>query len=245
MKWTDYVGKVKSMYQSFLSETIMSPYTSKHFSPADLDRIKQAVNDAERRTSGEIVPYVVDESDRYYETAWQWGSLVGIMLFSLFVIVREFTDIWLSLTFPEIAFTVVAGGIGSGLSIHFIPSLKRLFTPRDMIDRRVAQRATEAFVAEEVFNTRERTGILIFLSMLEHRVLVVGDSGINAKVKQSDWEEIAQQIVSGIRAGKPADALVEAIGMCGSLLERQGVKLRKDDRDELSDSLRMGPEGRP
>jgi putative membrane protein len=91
-----------------------------------------------------------------------------------------------------------------------------------------------------VFATRDRTGILIFLSLLEHKVRVLGDSGINAKVQQSDWDGVTQLIVSGIRERRATDGLVAAIRECGRLLDAHGFRRRSDDKDELSDNLRMG-----
>ncbi len=104
--------------------------------------------------------------------------------------------------------------------------------------RRVGRRASVAFLEEEVFKTRERTGILIFVSLFERRVVVLGDEGIHRRVKPGEWEGIVADIVAGIRARRPADALIEAIGRCGALLERRGVELRPDDKDELADGLR-------
>jgi putative membrane protein len=71
-------------------------------------------------------------------------------------------------------------------------------------------------------------------------VLVVGDSGINAKVKQAEWEDVVQRVVGAIRAGKPAEGLIAAIQQCGVLLQKREVERRADDRDELADSLRIG-----
>ncbi|RPH37202.1 hypothetical protein EHM92_03310 [bacterium] len=119
-----------------------------------------------------------------------------------------------------------------------IPPLKRWFAGNLLMERRVAQRAAEAFVSEEVFKTRERTGIMIFLSILEHKVLVLGDSGINAKVKSEEWDDVVKRIVTGIRSGKPAEGLIDGIAQCGVLLQKHGVAIRQDDSDELSDSLR-------
>lgn len=125
------------------------------------------------------------------------------------------------------------------LLVRFVPAAKRLFAGRALLERRVAQRAAEAFISEEVFKTRDRTGILIFLSLLERKVLVVGDAGINAKVEKNDWHDIVGRVVKGIRTGKPAEGLIEAIQQCGELLQRHGVTIRPDDQDELPDSLRL------
>jgi putative membrane protein len=97
----------------------------------------------------------------------------------------------------------------------------------------------KAFVEEEVFATRDRTGILLFISLLEHRIEVLGDTGINEKVDTDEWVDVVLHIREGIRQGKLAEGLVEAIGMCGKLLERGGVTLREDDINELPDKVRL------
>lgn len=210
------------------------------FSPADFERITVAVKEAERKTAGEIVPYVVERSDSYEQAVWRGGFVFGFIALSTFVFVRMFTTAWLPVDTTEMALaTFVACGAGL-LLVKFIPALKRFFAGNRLIDRRASQRAAEAFITEEVFNTRDRTGILIFLSLLERKVVVVGDSGINAKVEPSEWEEIVQRIVTGIRSGKPAEGLIEAIQQCGVLLQKRGVKIRPDDTDELTDALRTG-----
>ena len=78
-----------------------------------------------------------------------------------------------------------------------------------------------------------------FFGLLERRVLVLGDTGINQKVKLEEWQDVVATVIAGIRAGSPVDGLVNAIQKCGALLERKGVNIRPDDRDELSDALRI------
>ena len=97
----------------------------------------------------------------------------------------------------------------------------------------------KAFVDEEVFSTRDRTGILIFISLLEHRIEVLGDTGINNKVSSDEWIDVVGRIRDGIRSGKTAEGMIEAIDMCGRLLERSGVEIREDDTDELPNTLRI------
>ena len=120
--------------------------------------------------------------------------------------------------------------------------MRRLVLSGEEMDREVRQRAVEAFVEHEVFATRERTGVLIFLSLFERRVVVLGDSGINARVKPGEWDGIVAGIVAGIKRGQPGQALVEAIGRCGELLQREGVERRADDANELPDRLHLEAE---
>lgn len=211
---------------------------SRYFSPQDLERISAAVREAEQKTSGEIVPYFVRQSDRYEEAVWRGAAFLAFTVLGGVTIVRLFTEVWLPLDTVELALlTMGAGGMGA-LLVGLIPPLKRFLSGDELIDRRVALRAADAFISEEVFRTRDRTGILIFLSLLEHKVLVVGDVGINAKVDRSEWEDVVARIVRGVNAGTPVEGLIDAIRQCGVLLERHGVKIRRDDRNELSNVLR-------
>jgi len=217
----------------------MSHTVSKFFTSADQNRIVAAVKEAEGKTSGEIVPYVVGYSDLYEEAEWRAGGLFGVALVLMVIILQVFTSIWLPVGLLQILLVILLGAAIGMLLGRFVAPFRRFFAGNALLERRVAQRAAEAFVAEEVFKTKNRTGILIFLSLFERKVLVVGDAGINAKVAKDDWHDIVDRVVKGIRAGRPADGLIEAIQQCGQLLQQHGVSIRPDDQDELPDSLRL------
>jgi putative membrane protein len=210
------------------------------FSQAELDKVTEAVRAAESKTSGEIVPYCVQRSDDYSIAHWRGGVLLAAFAMLASLIIHTMSRSWLPYGILEMSGTTVAAFLLGVLLARTAPPFKRLLLSHTLIDRRVSQRASLAFVTEEVFRTRERTGILIFLSFFERKVVVLGDSGINAKVKQSDWDNIVQSLVASIRQDKTIDGLVEAIRLCGDLLQQHGVERRRDDTDELSDSLRVG-----
>jgi putative membrane protein len=210
------------------------------FSAEDRERIRAAVQEAEKTTSGEIVPYVVAESDPYHESVWRGGALFGAAVLAVGALLHDTFVMFSGVTVTQ---TVLAGFVGFALGavlVRWIPALKRLLADQTTIERRVAARAATAFVDEEVFSTRDRSGILLFVSLLEHKVLVMGDAGINARVEQSAWSAIVEMVVDGIAKGAATEGLVRAIGECGALLTRSGLKIRPDDTDELSDSLRIG-----
>lgn len=213
---------------------------SQHFfKDTELEAIRHAVAEAEARTSGEIVPYVVDASDDYPGAVWKGialGAFAGPLIAEWIYFLGDF---WGGLLPLWIALPAAAGGAVGFLLTNFVPSIKR-WMAGDLLDLRTRQRAEMAFVEQEVFRTRERTGILLLVSLFEHRVVVLGDSGINQKVEQGQWDGIVQTVVAGIRAGKPGEALATAIRQCGELLERHGVARQADDRNELPDELRRG-----
>ncbi|MGH7491424.1 MAG: TPM domain-containing protein [bacterium] len=217
----------------------MSTFIPFLFSATEREQIASAVKAAEGNTAGEIVPYVVERSDDYEVALWRGGWSLSLLVLTALLLVRVFTSLWLDLRFAQTATLILlAQGLGM-LAVFFVPGLKRFFAGQDLIEQCVTRRATQAFLHEEIFKTRDRTGILVFLSLLEHKVVVMGDTGINAKVEQPDWNEVVQLLVAGMRAGEPAQALISAIQKCGELLQRKGVARHPDDTDELTDALRL------
>ena len=210
--------------------------------PEEQERIRQAVREAEQRTSGEIVPYIVYQSDDYEVAYWRGGllgMLLGMVLASgIYLFYTGWGMAWLHTPWGLMLFLLGLGAVSMG-AVHGIPRLKRWMAGQDNIVEQVHKRAMVAFVEEEVFNTRDRTGILIFVSLFERWVEIIGDAGINAKVSPSDWVAIVQHIRQGLRQGRLADALVEAIRECGELLERAGVAIRAEDTNELSNRPRL------
>ena len=212
------------------------------FSPDELAEIERAVKAAERRTSGEIVPYVVGRSDDYPQAAWK-GACAGALVAALAAAaVRAWGGFWGPAPAWWLALPPLAGAALGLLAVALVPPLRRALVAGADLEEAVGRRAGLAFLEQEVFKTAERTGILIFLSLFERRVVVLGDAGINRAVAKEDWEGIVAEIVAGIRAGTPGAALSRAIGRCGELLERHRVVRRADDRDELPDYLRIKPE---
>lgn len=212
----------------------------KMFSRDDLDAISSAVKAAEHDTSGEIVPYIVGQSDAYDEASLR-GALIGALLpASISLSINSLTTIWTTLNATELAIAVMIWSVLGWLAVLSFPPLKRFLAGRSLMEHRVAQRAREAFLSEELFRTKDRTGILIFVSLLEHHVIVMADSGISARVAEKEWQSIVDQIVGGIKTGHPKEALIEAITRCGTLLTQHGVAILPDDRNELPDTLRTG-----
>lgn len=208
------------------------------FRESDLEAIQAAVRDAEAGTSGEIVPYVVSESDSYPGAVWKgtaFGALAGP---AAALAVYLAAGLWGSHPALWIALPAMAGAAAGYLATAFVAPLKRLLAGDDVMELRVRRRASVAFLEQEVFRTRERTGILLFLSLFEHRVIVLGDSGIHEKVGPGEWDGIVATIVEGVREGEPGEALAAAVRSCGDLLRRHGVERRPDDRNELPDDLR-------
>ena len=208
------------------------------FSDADLEAIREATAEAEAKTSGEIVPYLVERLDEHPEARAK-GAVLGALAVSFAAgALHAFGDFWGGAGVTWITLPTIAGVL-LGWAIAGWAPLGRRLVDDEVMDRRVLLRAESAFLEEEVFRTRERTGILILLGLWEHRAVILADEGIHRSVPEGEWQALVDRLVSGIAAGRATGALVEVIESCGELLERYDVRRRPDDEDELSDQPRL------
>jgi putative membrane protein len=226
------------------------------FSPDEKDRIKKSIELAENTTSGEIAIMVVDDSDSYREAA----TLGAIVLSGFVALMAEIAGalvmyadrIWTHSTLWAVSHSILEITehltVWTYIPIVFLlyfpckyaliklPSLKIRFLTGRRIDETVRERAIRAFYEKGLYRTRDETGILIFISLLEHRVWILGDRGINAKIRNHFWEERAAELTSGIRNKQHGKAVLEVISQCGNELAKHFPK-KHDDTNELTDEV--------
>lgn len=209
------------------------------FSPAELERIKNAVKTAESKISGEIVPVFVEKSSHYTIANYRAALIGAAAVFFLIVIFDRYVPS-LAVYDPVLIFVLVMlGGFIGGMKSHFINPVKRLMLSQSYMDQATRKRAQTAFLEEEVFNTRQRTGIMIFISFFEHEVIVMADKGISKVVEQKEWDSIVRKIIEHVKQGKITDGIEAAILRCGEILLEKGFVVTPDDVNELKDDLRM------
>jgi putative membrane protein len=199
------------------------------FTTDEKERIHQAILEAESKTAGEIVPIVVTSSARYTEV-----ELLGLVagLFSGIIIEWFWSDPWGS---EYLNLWPVAGAV-VGFLIGRISTVKRLVASKDRIAEAVHALALASFSEYGLHYTRDHTGILILVSLLEHRVEVLADRGINSKVDRAVWQEIVHTLTAGLKSGQACDAFCKAIARCGEILATHFPR-QADDKDELPNRL--------
>ena len=222
----------------------MKKLTEKFLNEEKKQRIVEAVQEVEKRTSGEIVPVIVNQSYHYTNSTLigiiKMVSLLSFLLFAAFsifniILSKEISEILISTIYIGIAIFIT-----SILSIYIIallfPRFKLLFISQKETKEEVEEGAVNQFYKQAIFNTRDKTGILIYISLLEKRVVVLADKGINEKVPKEQWSEIVTHIATGLRKKQGIDAICEAIKSCGKIVEKE-FPIKKDDTNELKDII--------
>ncbi len=211
----------------------------KRFKPEELERIKAAVKQAESKISGEIVPVFVEKSGHYTIANYRAGIIGATTVFFLIVMFDRYVPS-LAVYDPMLIFVLVMlGGLIGALKANYIPFVKRMMLSQAYMDQSTRKRAESAFLQEEVFNTRLRTGIMIFISFFEHEVIVMADKGINKEVDQKEWDAVVRTIIENVKKDKVTDGIEKAILRCGEILLEKGFVISPDDVNELNDDLRM------
>lgn len=208
----------------------MTKHTSKYLSSEQQAIILEAVRRAEAGTSGEIVPMLVADSDDYREAAMRAALILAAILSLVVALAVNDTTIWLFIPLTAILYFPLLALVSR------LPALKLAFTPAAHVRDAVRRRAVRAFYERGLHRTREENGILIFISLLEHKVWILGDRGINKVIPPEHWTALASGLATGIRGGLLVETLTTTITEVGDILTKH-FPHRKDDSNELPDLL--------
>jgi putative membrane protein len=197
-------------------------------------RIEAAIQEAESHTAAEIVPVVSHTSSRYQraeDVMGLWCAFIAYVLLGIFS-PENLIDFWEGLIVLGLAV-----GLGAFLA-HAIPALKRGLAGKTEQQEQVMDAAFRSFRSFGVGDTTGRTGVLIFLSLFERMVVVIGDRSLTDKLTPADYSSVRDAVLEHLRQGNPVEGLAAAIRQAGSLLAR-ALPRPAGDRDEIPNTLRV------
>lgn len=226
--------------------TIMKKAT-KLFTEEEIRTIEASIAEVEKKTSAEVVPVVASVSGRYDRAEDMFGFLLSLLVlggaWGWLQGLAPTVDAWgaspmLRLNLPVVlVILVVTCFIGMALASH-VPVLRLPLIAKREMQEEVESRAREMFQRLKIRKTENATGILIYVSLYEHMVHVVGDDTINAKLSQDDWQALCDTIIHGFKDGKPEEGMRSGILQCGELLAPH-FPIQPDDVNELVDTLHL------
>ena len=217
-------------------------------SESDAERVSNSVALAEANSAGEIVTILTDRSDGYTDIALAWAALAGFTALTVYSLFPEFylgwidrlTGAWATEWTIREVLALAAGGailkfLGT-LLIQLWQPLKFALIPGFVKSARVRGRAVTCFKVGAERRTHGRTGILIYLSMREHRAEIVADEAIASKVSDEVWGEAMAAMLAEIRQARIADGMIAAVERVGAVLAEHFPRAG-NDVNELPDRL--------
>ena len=210
--------------------------------------VSDAVGEAERNTSGEIVTVLADRSDGYSDVVLVYAAGMAFTAMSVFAALpRPFLDLWDSLvggwghdwSTGELASMTIALGLvafaASWVALSF-DALRFALVPKPVKAARARDAAVRHFKVGAESRTHGRTGVLLYLSMREHRAEIVADATIASQVPAEVWGEAMADMLGEIREGRVAEGLAAGIRNVGVVLAERFPR-DAEDTNELPDRL--------
>lgn len=222
----------------------MRTLAERFFNAHEAERIKAAVAQAEAGTSGEIVVMVASASHAYPEAQLRAALLFSfpVALALAWIAARLLwwpgDLLWLFLAFFCLSFLLLR------FALPLSHALWRWFIAPEQAADEVEREAVLSFYSENLHHTRQATGVLVFISVLERRVWILADSGISAVLPPTTWQELVQELIKGIRSKEQGAATVRVVERIGTMLA-ESFPPEPEDRNELADLIIRKAHERP
>ncbi|MCR4953668.1 MAG: TPM domain-containing protein [Treponema sp.] len=211
----------------------------------DFTTMRSAIEQAENKTDGEIAVAIAPESGSY--SFWEllasniFAIIIMVIMFLFSGKIRKLYDFifwnhspaWI---IPACFIFSCFAAVIIGFNIANIPFIDRLIVPNHVKKIKVTNRAFRYFTESGIYKTEHHSGILIFISYLEHQVRIVADEGISSKISQDMWNLIADELAEEIKKGNTATAISNAVNKCGELLA-EFYPITNDKKNELSNEV--------
>ncbi len=210
--------------------------------------VSDAVTEAELSTSGEIVPVIADRSDSYNDVVLVWAAAAAFTAMSIFAafpnVLLDRID-WLmggwgvDHTFGGVLAWTIGLGLLVFIAVWLMLSWDRLrfsCVPTPLKRQRVHERAVRHFKVGAEGRTQGKTGVLLYLSMREHRAEIVADDSIADLVPAEVWGEAMADMLAEIRKGCIAEGIAVGVRDVGKVLSPHFPRA-DDDENELPDRL--------
>lgn len=192
--------------------------------------LSEAVRAVESCSSAELVVAVRPRSGSYLHADLISGILAGLAALAILLYSRwEFELFWFLID-PALA------GALAGLAASRSAVLRRAFTRRKTRRQRVETAARSTFVERRIHRTAGRTGILLYISLLERETAMVVDAGVEAFAATDMWGKAMGDIEETVRSGADGTAVAERIRSLAALLS-PNLQRSAADVDELSNEV--------
>ena len=217
-------------------------------SAEDHRKVSEAVTAAEAHTSGEIVTIVAGSSDRYHDVALHWTVLAMLLVLALLAVFPgvaagihlTMVDGWAQET-PASAYYTIALVL---MAVTFLVCrvalawrpLRIALTPGATRSRRVRTKAVQLFRTGAEKKTIGATGVLLYLSLDEHRAEIIADEAIHSRVTPDVWGHAMASLIAAVKDGRAGDGMAAAVAEIGVVLAEHFPR-GADDTNELPDRL--------
>lgn len=203
------------------------------FTDEEKARIKETIQKVESITIGEVAVMVADSSSQYAKAEVIGGIIAGSFISLILTDIYFHSSLWVYIPLSFLLLFL------SMPVFKKLPELKLPFIGLKNKEAAVREGAIHAFYEKGLYKTKQNTGVLFFLSLLERKVWIIADKGIYEKIEQETLNRFAKTISKGVKEGRACDALCSVMKDVGDMLATH-FPITPDDINELSDEVMTG-----
>ncbi|WP_404711629.1 TPM domain-containing protein [Sphingomonas sp. MMS24-J13] len=215
--------------------------------PEDRAKVAAAIKAAEAKTDGEISTIVAASSDSYGDVVFVAAALVALLPLAVSAAwpgvlesgAKLLTGGWEE---PTLRFMLTLLTIETAClfliawAVFRIAAIRTVLTPAAIETRRVRRRALMLFRTGTEQRTLSKTGVLLYLSLAEHRAEIVADAAIHSRAPQEAWGEAMAALIAALKDNRPGDGIAAAVERIGAVLAEH-FPYTGSDPNELPDRL--------
>ncbi len=209
-----------------------------YFTAVEEGRIQLAIEGIEAKTGVQVLAAVIGRADHYPEAPWKAFALAA-SLASLGLAIQAVLDPpWIAPVHAAFYAIVVLGvGTAAALATVLLPPVARLLIPSARLEGEVEQYARGYFLEREVFGTRERTGILVLVSLFERRVVILPDTGLADRLPAEALAAVVARMGPRLSRGARFAALSAVLAALEEVLLAAGFRGAPGAPDEIPTEL--------
>lgn len=198
-------------------------WLSKHFNESEVSKVEVAVGEAEKVTKAEIVPVVTRKATSPQRTDLnRLGAILQVLFYGLLVAVVVTGDQ------SDLVIVAVIG--------IWLAKIRTQVIKNKYLDDLVWQRAVREFQESKMYKTVNQTGVMIFLSLEDKKVVILADPRVDEKVPKGTWDQLSNHMVEEISKNGVPKAFVSTIQELSCILAG-AVPKENDLVDELPNQL--------
>ena len=205
------------------------------------EKITNAVTEAEKKVNAEIVPVFMVSSDNYSEAGVR-GAIIGALFTGLAILIYDHLMEWYQFFLLKndwlFVSAIITGGMLGYLLFGMVPFFKKLMISKQKMQERSSAMSERVFGEYKLFETKSRTGILIFISLFEHKIEIVPDKGLKDKISADEWNKVIDEMKPALKRKAFDEAFLNSITKITEVLLAYKMERTGDSSNELPDHLR-------
>ena len=204
----------------------------KRFDEAFRTKLYDTIRDIEDNSLVEIVVLIKPQSGSYRDISSLSAAIFSFLLYTFFMFSPFEFDVFLIYVFT------VLGFLGVYFLFRSLPKLERNFIPRARKDKSVELYARALFQKGGIRFTNSRIGTLIYFSLLERKVYILPDRGVETSVPADEWTNLNEKFQAVFSAPDVPQAILNALIECKPVFNKY-IPPIENDINELPDDLNV------